>query len=78
MIMSLSFKLVTWFFFFFVPESHLTDFPQATAWAEAEAELAQAYEHGLGFSFGRLSFTDNFQAKPSQHNTTHVTQERKN
>ena len=52
-------------------ESHLTNFPQA----EAKPEPAQAYEHGLGFSFlegqGRekLSFTDGFQAELSQHNT---------
>ena len=64
---------MTWFFFL-VCESHLTDFPQAAAWAEAEPEPAEAYEHGLGFSLegrGRekLSFTDGFQAEPSQHNT---------
>ena len=34
-------------------ESHLTDFPQAMVWAEAKPEPAQAYDHSLGFSFGR-------------------------
>ena len=48
MIASLSFKTGD-LIFFFVRESHLTDFPQA----EAEPEPAEAYEHGLGFSFGR-------------------------
>ena len=52
MIASLSFKTGD-LIFFFVRESHLTDFPQAAAWAEAEPEPVEAYEHGLGFSFGR-------------------------
>ena len=52
MIVSLSFKTGD-LIFFFVHESHLTDFPQAAAWAKAKPELAEAYEHGLGFSFGR-------------------------
>ena len=55
MIVSLSFKTgdLIFFFSFCVCESHLTDFPHAAAWAEAKPELAQAYEHGLGFNFGR-------------------------
>ena len=74
MIVLLSFKTGDLIFFLFVRKSHLTDFPQAAAWAEAEPEPAKAYEHGLGFRFGKprlrkLSFTDGFQAEPSWHNT---------
>ena len=55
-------------------ESHLTDFSQAMAWAEAEPEPAQAYDHSLGFSFGRqrpqkakLYRQLSGQAEPAQH-----------
>ena len=40
-------------------------FPQATAWAKAKPELAQAYKYGSGFSFGRLKLP-----KPSWHITS--------
>ena len=73
MIASLSFKTGD-LIFFLVPESHLTDFPQAAAWAEAEPEPAEAYEHGLGFSFGRprlwkakLYWRLSGRAEPAQH-----------
>ena len=73
MITSLSFKTGD-LIFFFVCESHLTDFPQATAWAEAEPEPAEAYEHSLGFSFRRprprkaeLYRRLSGQAEPAQH-----------
>ena len=56
-------------------ESHLTDFPQA----EAEPELAEAYEHGLGFSFGRprpqkaeLYRRLSGRAEPAQHYSCQV------
>ena len=50
-------------------ESHLTNFPQAAAWAEAEPEPAQAYERGLGFSFGkpRPRKAELYRAEPAQH-----------
>ena len=73
MIVLLSFKTGD-LIFFFVRESHLTDFPQAVAWAEAKPEPAEAYEHGLGFSFGRprpqkaeLYRRLSGQAEPAQH-----------
>ena len=50
-----SFKTGDLIIYFLVRESHLTDFPQAAAWAEAEPEPAQAYEHGLGFIYVTLS-----------------------
>ena len=47
------------------------NFPKATAWAEAEPELAQAYQASdfEGWGWGKLSLAGGFQAEPSWHIT---------
>ena len=51
-------------------ESHLTNFPQAAAWAEAKP-MSTAYATVLeGRGHKKLSFTNSLQAELGQHNTS--------